>query len=272
MCLVEEVLEAYGLDEEVPVYHSEDLDEDEPGPDSLVIHPGRASLDLRRRVSESGARLWDEDEIVREVGRAALVHLGADFDLVFGNEGETVLSSPVNVDSEGALDTARPHVKDAAVALLEMVPHVLYEYSVSCVVGDGELGEEFDESGSVALNMVSGEISDLKFDEVVDMPLSEAGEMIQPSVDTGDADEETRKLLADRLSRKVSMEVEKRQTQIYETRRVKPPANSIELDGGQLVYRGIWTVKGGRKDVVIDSATGEVLSPTTSSGVEIVYV
>ncbi|MBS1263500.1 MAG: hypothetical protein MAG715_00682 [Methanonatronarchaeales archaeon] len=268
--VVEEVLDTYGLTDEVHVVLSGELGEDEPEPDSLVIHPERAPLSLRRRVLEPGAALWDVDDVVREVGRAALVQLGAEFELEFGTDEETVLSSPVNVDSEEALDIARPYVKDAAIALLEMVPHVLYGYSCRRVVGDGEIEEEFDESGTVALDLVSGELSGTEFDDVVDLPVSRAGELVQPSVEPAEADERARRLLSEEMSREVRLETEKRQTRVYETRRVSPPIDSVELDEGDLVYRGIWTVKGGRTDVVVDSATGEILSPNTGGGVELV--
>lgn len=268
---MEEVLETMGHDpDEVDLVFSDDLGESETGPDTLVLHTGRADVSLNREVASTGATLWDEPEIVEQVGRAALVELGAEFELELSGDMDVVMASPIKVDREGALELAAPYISEDAVGLLEMVPHALFEYSCSCTVGDEDVEESFEDEGTAALDMVGGELSGLRFGEVQPIPVSEAGELVEPEMEPGETASKVRNLLAEDMSRTVRLEKEKRQTQVYETRKIEPPLDEIVLSDGEVVYRGIWTVKGGRTEVVIDSYTGEVLSPDTKGGVELV--
>lgn len=266
--VVEEVLESHGIGPgDTPILHSDELEEADEG--ALVIHPGRPSMNLRDEAREAGAMLWGEDQIVREVGKAALVQLGAEFELNLGGDG--VPGSPIEVRSEEALDMASGFVdRGAAAAMLEMVPHRVFEYRCRCVVREGDLDERFDSEGRAALDMVEGELSELEFDEVVNLTEEEMGQILDPFMDEGGARESARRLLREEMARDVKLEREKRDTQIYETRTVKPPSDGVELDEGRTVYRGIWTVRGSGTDVVIDSYTGEILSPDTGGGVELV--
>lgn len=261
--LVEEVLESHGVDpDDLTIRYVEDPDTAQPETGDLVIYPDTASLGLRQDVTRVGATLWDEEDLVREVGKSGLVMLGADYDLSLGRgDAETFAATPIKVDSVEAKDLAGPYVNDASVALLQMVPHRVYDYACRCIVKDDQVKERFDERGRIALDLVEGELTDLPFDRTEPLGRDEMGELLEPSLDEEESRRKVRRLLTDQISRDIDLSREVNETQIYETRTVTPPDDKLRVEGGTLVYRGIWTVKGGRKDVVIDSTTGEVLSP-----------
>lgn len=261
--IVEEVLESHGEDpDDIDIEYVEDPDTAQPETGDLVIYPDTASLGLRQDVNKVGATLWDEEDLVREVGKSGLVMLGADYDLSLGGgDSDTYAATPIKVDSVEAKDLAGPYVNDASVALLQMVPHRVYDYTCRCVVKDDQVKERFDQSDRIALDLVDGELTDLPFDRTVQLTRDEMGELLQPGLDEDEARKKVRTLLREQLSRDIDLSREVNETQIYETRTVTPPDDELRIEGGTLVYRGIWTVKGGRKDVIIDSTTGEVLSP-----------
>jgi len=270
--VVQEVLETHDEDpEEVTILHAENLEQDddiESG--SLVIHRGEAPPSLRRRAAANGATAWDQEDLVREVGRAALVQLGADFDLQLNQGEEGIIASPINVERKKALQVAKPYTNKNPSAILEMTPYRVYDYEVDCAVRDDEVDEEFQAKGTAALNLAKQELTDLELDETVTLPLSESGEVLQHDLDEDESEKLVKELLAQDMGRDVRLQKEKRQTQVYEKRTVEPPLDELNVDEPRLIYRGNWTVKGGGTDVIIDATTGDVLHPETKGGAELV--
>lgn len=260
--LVEEVLESHGIDlNDVKITYTENQDV-QPETGDLVIYPARAPSTLRQKVTSVGATLWDEEDIIRHVGIAALVMLGAEYELTLEpTDTDTYTTTPVKVDSVEAKDIARPYVSDATVALLEMIPHRIYTYTCNTTVRDGPVKETFQEQGQIALNLVNGELSTLEFNSQEQTPKDRMGDTLEPQYTEDEAHRRAKKLLLKEISRDINLEREENETQIYEKRTITPPDDTLKLKDGTLIYKGIWTVKGGRKDVVIDATSGDVISP-----------
>lgn len=161
----------------------------------------------------------------------------------------------LRVDRQEAEDEAREKVVDVQETILELVPHLAYEYT--CRVPDGT-GDEETYRGTVLLNALTENVVDLEAPRFAD-GVPEGARLLDPELEPGEAVSEARAHLDQRFTRDVKVEEGDGNVSVMETRRVSPSKDGVDLDAQGTWYVPVWRIEGGNGSVRIDANRGQVL-------------
>ncbi|MBI5000743.1 MAG: hypothetical protein HZB92_04350 [Euryarchaeota archaeon] len=239
--------------------------------------------ETRERLEKRSITVWDKAAIEEELGRAIVSH-------VDGSEGSIfeALSSPdINAAAEPANGGAklpllvesggaeremimRPilgaeHAKEIGDKTIsgfrqhmELVPFFFYEYL--CVVRIKGVESMDKRAGTIGVNGLTGEASAWGAIGDVVTDVQDAHVRLEPKIDAQGAERAALVRAAELNTENVELLTEKEHSTVVERVVVRPDRGDITLSPKGLVFVPMWCIEGLRGVMILNAATGKVVS------------
>jgi hypothetical protein len=230
---------------------------------TLVELPLEMTVELEGR-----AVLWTRGMIEHEIGRVHIQKIIGEREPGLLDELETSGSLERHVE-EPKEHLVRPFMTAADVKeigantvggfryRLELVPHHLFRYEAAVRVDEVDCGVV---KGQLAINALTGLMVDWPVECETVERLDEAHRVLEPSVDREEAKTAARRnvVLMHTTERDVVREVQG--AVITERKKVMPKEADVRLEDLGLFFLPVWLVEGLRGVLIINAATGKIVS------------
>jgi hypothetical protein len=230
-----------------------------------------ALIDLDSDIAvelEGRASLWTKGMIEHEIGRVHIQRIIGEREPGLLDELEAG-SSPRHQAEEPREHLVRPFMSAADVKevgaktvggfryRLELVPHHLFLYEAPVRIDGAECGRV---KGQIAINALTGFTAEWPVDSETVTQIEEAHRVLEPTIDREDAKGMARKGVVALYTSERDVVREAHGAVITERKKVMPLEADVCLEGSGLYFLPIWLVEGLRGVLIINAATGKIVS------------
>jgi hypothetical protein len=252
---------------------------DAPGCDIIgfIREPGEAHRIVASLVDigndilaemEGHASLWTRSMIEHEIGRVHIQRMIGEREPGLLDELESRMTHSHQIP-EPTEHIVRPFMTAADVHeigsktvggfryRLELVPHHIFRYDAKIGLDGMECGSV---NGQIAVNALTGALAEWPADcEAVAM-IEEPHRVLEPIVDREEAAATAKKGVTALHTTERDMVREARGAVITERKKMMPMEAALHLEGMGLFYLPIWLVEGLRGVLIVNAATGKIVS------------
>ncbi|PTD93606.1 hypothetical protein C9439_06005 [archaeon SCG-AAA382B04] len=265
----------------------------------------RGAIELAKEV---GIDLWDQKKLEREIGKAVLSEVGIEnkidlnrpenLELLERNlenndyENSDLLAekkSPdtiepskdktkrepkkekfftLNIDKKNALDESS--IRNPSIHILTLKPYYEIQYSCNSEFEHKKNKYKIQENGACYLNAINGEIKDFEV-QTKSNNLNSNNISIdkrEKKIQKEEATKKAKKKLKEKLAIEKNWGKNKRESIVFETKKIKPSKEDIKIDNKGIVYRPIWDIRNSQRSTKIDGVDGNVVPGNTEEGAE----
>jgi hypothetical protein len=140
---------------------------------------------------------------------------------------------------------------------LELVPHHLFRYEAAVRIDGVECGRV---KGQIAINALTGVMAEWPVDSETVKSIEEAHRVLEPVVEREEARAAAKKSIVALHTAERDVVMEAHGAVITERKRVMPSEAEVQLEDIGLFFLPIWLVEGLRGVLIINAATGKIVS------------
>jgi hypothetical protein len=214
------------------------------------------------------ATIWTRGMIEHEIGRVHIQKIIGEKEPGLLDELES-RASPDHQTEEPKEHLVRPFVTSADVKeigsktvggfryRLELVPHHLFRYETAVRIDGVECGKV---KGQIAINALTGVMAEWPIDSETVKSIDEAHRVLEPSVEREESRAVARKGIVALHTAERDVVMEAHGAVITERKKVMPTEADVLMEDMGLFFLPIWLVEGLRGVLIINAATGKIVS------------